>query len=325
MKNIARWTSLFLTAACIAANSGIATAEPYPSRPVRLVVPYAPGGTSDLLARYVAQKLSEAWSQPVIVENRAGAGTVIGSSGVAKASPDGYTLLMTNNTHVINPQVMASVPYDPLRDFTPIARLASSPYLLLLNPSVPARNLQEYIALAKRQPGKLNFGTGGPAGLTHLGGELFNAMAQVNITMVHYKGAAPLTAAALSGEIDAYLDVPATTRQLVEGGKLRAVGTTGRERVATMPEVPPVAEAGVPGFDVTISYVVLGPAGLPAAVREKIDNEIGRILAQPEVQQRLQSLELTPFPGGSAEVANWLKAEQEKYGKVIKTARIKAE
>lgn len=329
MNTFAQHTLHILITACATMAFGAASAaaaeDAYPSRQVRLIVPYAAGGTSDLLTRYIAQQLSDAWSQPVIVENRPGAGTVIGSGAVAKANPDGYTLLMTNNTHVINPQLMATVPYDPLNDFTPIARLASSPYLLLLKPSLPAGNLQEYIALAKSKPGQLNFGTGGPGGLTHLGGELFNAMAGVDIAMIHYKGAAPLTAAALGGEIDAYLDVPATTRELVESGKLRAAGTTGPQRIASMPDVPTISEAGVPGFDVTISYVILGPAGLPANIQNKIDEDINRILAKPDVQERLRSLELTPFPAHSAEVATWLKAEQEKYGEVIKTAGIKAE
>ncbi|HEX2546969.1 MAG TPA: tripartite tricarboxylate transporter substrate binding protein [Ramlibacter sp.] len=315
-------------ALCIAfatATSFAGAQESWPAHPVKLVVPYAAGGTSDLLARYIAQNLTEAWGQPVLVENRTGAGTVIGSSTVAKAKPDGYTLLMTNNTHVINPLVMASVPYDPLRDFMPLARLASTPYLLLVNPKVPATTVQEYVALARSRPGKLNFGTGGPGGLTHLGGEIFNAQAKTEIAMIHYKGAAPLTAAALSGEIDAYLDAPATTTQLVEQGKLRALAVTGPQRLPTMPQVPTVRESGLPDYDVTITYVVLGPAGLPANVRDRIGNEITRILGRTDVQQKLQSLGLTPAAAGPRDTASWLQGEQEKYGRVVKTARIKVE
>lgn len=302
-----------------------AAQERWPSQTVKLVVPYAPGGTSDLLARYIAQNLSQAWGGPVVVENRTGAGTVVGSSAVAKAKPDGYTLLMTNNTHVINPLVMASVPYDPLRDFTPVARLASTPYLLLANPKLPARTVQEYIALARSKPGTLNFGTGGPGGLTHLAGEIFNSQAGTDIAMVHYKGAAPLTAAAVAGEIDTYLDAPATTMQWIEQGKLRPLAVTGPQRLPSLPQVPTVRESGLPDFDVTITYVILAPAGLPADVRKRIGDDTLRVLGRPDVQQKLQSLGLTLAPADPQATAQWLQGEQNKYGRVVKAARIKVE
>jgi tripartite-type tricarboxylate transporter receptor subunit TctC len=297
----------------------------FPSKPVRLVVPYTAGGASDALARYIGVKLGEIWGQQVVVENRPGGGTAIGALAVAHAPPDGYTLLLVNNTHVINQLLMPNLPYDAFKDFTPVTTLATSPYLFLLNPGVPAHNLQEFIALAKSKPGKLNFGTGGIGGLTHLAGELFNSMAGVKISMIHYKGAAPVTNALLSGEIDAYLDTPATTLQFVQTGRLKTIGITGAKRLASLPQVPTVAEAGLPGFDVTLTFGFLGPAGLPPAIVRKLTADINRVLAMPDVDEKLSGLGVTPYPTDSADFTRWLKAEYDKYERVIQTAHIKIE
>ncbi|MGE0799135.1 MAG: Bug family tripartite tricarboxylate transporter substrate binding protein [Lautropia sp.] len=316
---------LLSAALSLAAATDVGAQAVYPERPIRIVVPYAPGGTSDLFARLIAQQLSEAWGQQAIVENRAGGGTVIGATAVARAAPDGYTLLFMNNTHVINPLLMANLPYDAFKDFTPITTLASSPYLLLTKAALPARTLADYIALAKKRPGELNYGTGGPGGLTHLAGELFNAAAGTKIAMVHYKGAAPLTNAALAGEIDAYLDVPATTVPHIRAGKLNVIAVTGPARVAALPDVPTTAEAGLPAFEVTITYGLLGPAGLPPAVVAKLAGELDRIFSRAGIKDKLEGMGLTPVRSSPDGFARWLRSEQSRFDRVIKDAGIKAE
>ena len=312
-----------LISACALALPAIAGAQAdYPNRPIRLIVPYAAGGTSDLLARYIGQKLTDSWGQPVIVDNRPGGGTVIGASAVAKSPPDGYTFLLANNTHVINAHLMASLPYDALKDFTPAATLATSAYLLLLNPSVPANDLRSFLALARSQPGKLNFGTHGVGGLTHLAAELLNSMAGIRLEMVQYKGAGPAMAGILGGEVQVYLDAPATTIPHVQSGKLRAIGITGTERLPTLAQVPTVAEAGLPGFDVTIWYGLLGPAGMPASIVAKLTAEINRVLAQPDVREKLVALGVTPYPSTGDAFSGFMRREHERYGRVIRDARI---
>lgn len=328
MRNPSSFSRRTALAACalLAAGATLAAedAAKFPERPVRVIVPYAAGGTSDVLARLVAQKLSERWGQQVVIENRAGGGTVIGASAVARAAPDGHTLLLTNNTHFINPHLMANLPYDAMRDFTPVSTLATSAYLLLLKPSVPAQNLQEFLAYVKAHPGKVNFGTHGPGGLTHLAAELLNMTAGTRMQMVQYKGAGPALTGILAGEVDVYLDAPATTVPHVKSGKLRAIGISGKTRLASLPDVPPISEAGVPGFDVTIWYGLLGPANLPAAVTRKINTDLAAVLALPEVKNKLEGLGVTPFASSQTDFVRFVQAEQDKYGRIVKAADIKA-
>jgi len=318
-RSILRAAGLAMTA-----TVGIASAQGrFPDRPVHLIVPYGAGGTSDLLARYVGQQLGELWGQQMVVENRAGGGTVIGASSVARSQPNGNTLLLTNNTHVINPHLMPSLPYDAIGDFTPVATVATSAYLLLLNPSVPANNLGEFLALAKSRPGKLNFGTHGVGGLTHLAAELLSASAGIKMEMVQYKGAGPALTGILGGEVDVYLDAPATTLPYIRSGKLRAIGISGQSRLSSLPQVPTIAQAGVPDFDVTIWYGLLGPSGIAPAVVQKINADLNAVLALPEVQQKLDGLGVTPFPTTAPEFARWMRSEQDKYGRIVKSAGIK--
>ncbi|HEX2546967.1 MAG TPA: tripartite tricarboxylate transporter substrate binding protein [Ramlibacter sp.] len=324
-RSIQRRTAM---AACglFAMGAAFAADDPakFPERPVRIIVPYAAGGTSDLLARYIGQKLSERWGQQVVVDNRAGGGTVIGASAVARSAPDGYNLLLTNNTHVINTHLMTNLPYDAVRDFTPVATLATSAYLLLLNPSVPAQNLQEFIALLKSRPGKVNFGTHGPGGLTHLAAEMLNLTAGTKMQMVQYKGAGPALTAILAGEVEVYLDAPATTLPYVQSGKLRAIGISGSTRLPSLPNVPPISQAGVPGFDVTIWYGLLGPAQMPAAVTNKINADLAAVLSLAEVKEKLEALGVTPYASKQPDFARFVRSEQDKYGRIVKAADIKA-
>lgn len=323
---LSRRTALWSIASGLAmAGGGAAAQQPrFPDKPVHLVVPYAPGGTSDLLTRYMGLKLGERWGQQTVVDNRPGGGTVIAASSVSRSAPDGTNLLMTNNTHVINSFLMVNLPYDAIKDFTPIATLATSAYLLLINPSVPARNLQEFIALAKAKPGKFNFGTHGAGGLTHVGAELLNTMAGIKMELIQYKGAAPALAGMLGGEVDVYLDAPATTLPYIQSGKLRAIGISGQTRLSALPDVPTIAEAGVAGYDVTLWYCLLGPAGIPAAVTQKINADVHAVMAQPEVKEKLEGLGVAPFLTTGPEFSKWLRTEQEKYGRIVKSANIKA-
>jgi tripartite-type tricarboxylate transporter receptor subunit TctC len=294
----------------------------FPSQTVRLVVPYGAGGTSDLLARYLGQKLAERWGQTVVVDNKPGGGTVIGALSVRQATDD-HTLLVANNTHVISPLLMPSVPYDPLADFAPVCPLATSDYLLLASPSLQVKTFAEFLALARSKPGKLNFGTHGVGGLSHLAAELLSAMAGIQMEMVQYKGAGPALAGMLGGEVDIYFDAPATTLPYVRDGKLIALATSGLKQLRQLPQVPTIASAGVPGYDVTIWYGLLGPARLPAASAARIQSDVSSVLALPEVQARLESLGVEPFEASSAEFRQFMVRDQAKYAKIVKERGIK--
>ncbi|HYF16296.1 MAG TPA: tripartite tricarboxylate transporter substrate binding protein [Ramlibacter sp.] len=313
-------------AALVAGARGHAQGDParFPDKPVRIVLPYPPGGLSDVLARFIGQKLSERWRQQVVVDNRPGGGTVPGASAVQKSAPDGLTLLLHNNTHVINAHLIPNLPYSPIRDFTPVSMLATSAYLMLAKPQLPARTFQEFVALAKAEPSKFNFGTHGPGGLTHVAAEMLNAAAGIRMEIVQYKGAGPALNGILAGDIDVYFDAPATTLQHVQSGRLRALGISGRTRLPSLPQVPTLAEAGVSGYDVTIWYGLLGPAGVPEALVTRINNDVGAVLAQPDVRERLESLGVGAFPLPPASFAQLMRSDDERYGRIIRQANIKA-
>jgi len=296
----------------------------FPDKPIRLIIPYSSGGTSDLLARYIGQRLSERWRQQVIVDNRPGGGTVIGASAVARSTADGYTLLLTNNTHVINPHLMDKLPYDSLRDFTPVATLATSAYLMLVKPSLPVQTLQDFLALAKSKSGKINFGTHGAGGLTHLAAALLDSMAGIRMEMIQYKGAGPALTGILGGEVDVYFDAPATTLAYVQSGKLRPLGISGAARLPSLPQIPTISEAGVPGFDVTIWYGLLGPTGMPAPVVARINADVAAVLALAEVKEKLEGLGVTPYTSSPQDFTKFIREEFGRYGRIVKSADIKA-
>ena len=315
---------LILAAVCVYSCS-IAAQEPYPSRAIHLIVPYAAGGTTDVVARIVGQKLKELWGQSVVIENRPGGGTVIASSAVAKSPPDGYTFMLANNTHVINQHLMAKLPYDSIRDFSAVATVAMADYLLLLNATVPADNLKEFIALAKAQPMQINFGTHGVAGLTHLAVNLLQAQSGIKLQLIQYKGAGPALIGMLGNEVQVYFDAAATVLQHVQSGKLKAIGVTGRSRLAVLPQVPTLKESGLPDFDVTIWYGLIAPAGVPAPVVDKMRTAIADIMAKPEVLSQLAKLGVLQFVTGPGQFDALLKSDSEKYGAVIRAGNIKLE
>ena len=296
-------------------------AQAWPDRPIRLIVPFSAGGSNDLTARVVAEKVSSALGQPIIVENRVGAGGSIGADAVAKSAPDGYTLLQASgSTHGGNSAVYPSLPYDPLRDFSPISMLVRTPFILAVHPSVPANNVRELVALARAAPGKLNYASFGSGSSSHLVGELFKGMAGIDIVHVPFKGSAPAVIATVSGQTQVIFDVINTSGPHIKAGRLKglAVGTNARSSV--LPEAPTVAESGIPGFEATVFFGWLAPAGTPRAVIDRLNREVVRALALPDVREKLAGMgnEIvgnTPEQFSqqiTAEVAQWQKLVRER-------------
>jgi tripartite-type tricarboxylate transporter receptor subunit TctC len=304
---------------------GACLAQDYPSKPVRIVVPFAPGGSTDVLARIVGQKLGERWGQPVFVENRAGAGGNIGADQVAKSAPDGYTLLLGGVPHAISASLYSKLPYDLARDLTAIAEIASFPSAIVLHPSLPANSVKELIALARARPGQLSFGSAGNGSPNHLALELFQTTAGVRMVHVPYKGSGQLIGDLLAGQVQlASMGTPVALPH-VQSGKLRAIAVTGAVRSSLLPEVPTVSEAGLPGFDVTSWYGVFGPARLPAGIVAKLNSEIGSAVTSPDVKERLAALGAEPSVKAPDEFGRYVREEITKWAKVVKDSGAKAE
>jgi tripartite-type tricarboxylate transporter receptor subunit TctC len=297
----------------------------YPSKPVRLVVPFPAGGTTDLLARAAGQKLSEAWGQQVIVDNRPGAAGNIGSELVAKAAPDGYTLLMgTVGTHAINPSLYAKMPYDHVKDFVPVILVAGVPNVLVVNPGLPVNSVAELIAYAKANPGKLNFASSGSGTSIHLSGELFKAMTGVEMTHVPYKGSAPALTDLMGGQVQLMFDNLPSSLAFIKAGKLRALGVTSAARAMALPDAPAVADT-VPGFEASSWFGILAPAGTPREVVMKINAETAKWLASPDAKEKLAS-QGANAAGGSPDVfAKHIQTETAKWAKVVKDSGAKVD
>lgn len=309
---------------------GLATAsvsaQTFPSRPIRMVVTFPTGGAPDILARTLSEKINPAWGQPVVVDNKPGAGGNIGAEFVARASADGHTLVMgTVGTHAINGSLYAKIPYDMTRDFAPVTLIASTPNLLVVNNDVPAKNLQELIALAKAKPGTLTFGSPGIGTSVHVSGELFNSLAGVKTVHVPYKGRQMAIPDLLGGSITMMFDNMPSAIPVVREGKLRAIGVTSAKRSPSAPEIPTLAEQGLPGFEATSWFAVFAPAGTPRPVVDRLHAEIVRVFNLPEVQAKLKTLGLDPILGGPEELARVQQAEIAKWAKVVKDSGAKAE
>jgi tripartite-type tricarboxylate transporter receptor subunit TctC len=312
-----------LLLASLAAGAGLA--QDYPDKPIRIVVPFAPGGSTDVLARLVGQKLGERWGQPVLVENRPGAGGNIGAEQIAKSAPDGYSLLLGGVPHAISASLYSKLPYDLARDLTPVAEIASFPSAIVLHPSLPAHSVKELIALARARPGQLSFGSAGVGSPNHLALELFDTMAGVRMTHVPYKGSGQLIGDLLAGQVQlASMGTPVALPH-VQSGKLRAIAVTGAARSSLLPEVPTVSEAGLPGFEVTSWYGVFGPAGLPAHIVAKLNSEIGRAVTTPGVKERLAALGAEPSLKSPDEFGRYVRQEIARWAKVVKDSGAKAE
>ena len=312
-------------AAIIAALSFNAAAQSYPSKPIKIVVPYPPGGFNDTLGRTLAAKFSESWGQPSFVENKPGGNTLIGSDFVAKSPPDGYTLLVVAFPFAVTPSLIKQMPYDTLRDFAPVILAAQSPNLLVVNPQVPVKSVAELIALAKSQPGKLSYASTGNGSSNHISMELFKSMAGVDILHIPYKGSAPAVTDLLGGQVGVMFDNVPNVLPHVKAGKLRGLATSGTTRSALAPDIPTVAESGVPGYEVMVWFGLVAPAGTPRDVVQKLNAEVVKILAMPDVRERFLAQGVEPVGGTPEQFGEHIRAQMAKWSKVVQDAGVKAE
>ncbi len=313
-----------LAAGILMAVAASATAQPaYPTKPIRIIVPFPSGGSTDAVARIVGQKLTESWGQQVLVENRGGGNTIIGSDAAAKSPPDGYTVLLTTNAHIINPNLFFNLPYDTIKDFAPVATITSGELALALHPSVPANNLQEFIALAKAKPGQFNYASSGIGNPNHLAAEMFNLMANVRMQHVPYKGGGPALADLIGGQVQVHFATPITALPHIKSGKLKAIAVSGANRISVLPEMPTFTEAGLPGLDIKFWQAVFAPAGTPKPIVDKLSKELARIVALPDVREKLSSQGLEPFYSTPEQFAKLIKADLTRFAKLIKAANIK--
>lgn len=312
------------TAAAGLMLSSHAGATDYPNKPIRIVVPFATGGGTSNAARLIGEKLTERWGQPVLIDNRPGGNTVIGADHVAKSSADGYTLFFANSSFAINPGLMPKLPYDSARDFTPVASLLVNNFVMLVHPSVPARNLAELIRAIKAKPEDYPYPSVGAAGIGRLASEMFNARIGEQLVNIPYKGTSQLATDLLGGQVKYSIEIPAVYIPHVKAGKLRAVAVTGTQRLASLPDVPTFAEAGMPNFNIQSWYGLLAPAGTPRPIVEKLSAAIQDILKSPDVLRRLEAIEAVPLIGGPAEFGALIKKDTESFAKIIKEAKIEA-
>jgi tripartite-type tricarboxylate transporter receptor subunit TctC len=315
-----------LLAAGLALCAGGTLAQPYPSKPIRLIVPFTPGGSTDILGRAIGQKLAEALAQQVVIENRPGAGGAIGAEAAARAAPDGYTLLMGHiGTLAVNPSLYPKLGYDPIRSFAPVAWVARVTNVLVVNPAVPARSVQELIRLAHDQPGRLRYGSGGNGSAAHLATEYFKLRTQTDIVHVPYKGTGPAVTDLLGGQIEVMMTGAPAVISHVKAGKMRALAISSAQRIESLPDLPTIAEAGVPGFEAIQWYGVVAPAGTPEAVIARLNAEVNRALATPELKARLVAEGAEAAPTTPPAFGAFIAAEIERWRPVIQKAGLKAD
>ena len=321
MRHFVRWVGGMVTVVVALSGAGLALAQGYPNKSIKMIVPYPPGGPTDVQARIVAQKLGDLLGQSVVIENRGGAGGMLGSSVVAKSAPDGYTLLMgASGPQALGPLMAKEPPYDPVKDFTPISLVSYSPLMLVVHPKLNAKSVKDVIASAKDRPGALNYGSFGNGTMAHLAGELFKTMAGVNIVHVPYKGSAPAMAALLGGEIDFMFDTVITALPHVKGGKLAGLAVTKGTRSSAVPDLPTVAEAALPGFEAVSWIGLMGPAGMPKEVVDRLSGEMVKALADPGVRERLQAAGAEPVGSDAETFAKQMKSELARWEPVVKAA-----
>ncbi|MGC3984546.1 MAG: tripartite tricarboxylate transporter substrate binding protein [Pseudorhodoferax sp.] len=303
-----------------------AVAQDYPAKPIKLIVGYAPGGFTDVAARMLANDLQKRIGQPVIVDNKAGATGTIGADFVAKAAPDGYTLLLAHqNSNAVAPALFPKLPYDVLKDFTPIAAVASTPLLMVVNPKVPARDVKEFVALASKEKGALRFASSGSGSSQHIGAAQFMLATQTEMVHIPYKGSAQALNDLLSGQVDINFDSPPPTLQFIKSGKLRALAITSAQRSPLLPDVPTMAEAGLPSVEFTQWFGVVGPAGLPAPIVTKLNAAVNAALSSPEIKERLAALGATPMGGSAEDFRNTIQADTQRFAKLVGDAKIKVD
>ncbi len=319
MKSLAALLSVLLASFALPGQ-----AQTYPSKPVRIVVPFAPGGGSDFIARFMAQRLTETLGTQVIVENKPGAGGVLGIEQGIKSPADGYTLTLIASSYTVNPSIY-KLNFDPVSDITPIIQMSQGPLLVVVNPALPVKNVKELIALAKAKPGEVTFASSGQGSVIHLATELFGTMAKVKMNHIPYKGTGPALTDTLAGQTNVFFSSTANAMPHVKAGKLRAVAVTTAKRIPALPEVPTVAESGVPGYDVVLWHGLIGPKGLPKAVVDRIGGEVNKILKQAETSAQLESDGVAPAGGTAAQFATQIKKEIGVWKKVASDAGVKVE
>ena len=323
-------TNYCTRARCLAAGALIALAgaapaqQDYPNRPIRYIVPYAPGGSTSFTARLVGQRLTEAWGQQVLVDNRGGANTIIGTEAAVRSKPDGYTLVYIGSVLATN-HTLLKTPYDATKDIAPVATVASYENLLVVHPSLPVKTLKELIALAKARPGQLNYGTSSHGGSTHLAVELLNSLAGIKTQQVPYKGGGPAVADLVGGQIHFIMAVPANVVAHVKAGRLRAIAVTGEARIAALPDIPTFTEAGLRGASLQTWHGVGAPAGTPKVIIDRISAEIARLVATQDAQEKLDAQGFVPYYNNAEQTAALLKSDIARFAKIIKEAKIKGE
>jgi tripartite-type tricarboxylate transporter receptor subunit TctC len=318
--------SLALLAATLIATTAQAQTGGWPEKPIRLIAPFPPASTADVIGRVLGQKLSQRLGQPVVVDNRVGASGNIGADAIAKAAPDGYTIgIVTSSTQAVAVSLSSKLPYDPLKDFTPIAMLANSSYALVLYPGVPAKDIKELIALAKAKPGTLNYGSAGPASLAHLAGALFATLSDIKITHVPYKSSSQSVIDLISGRLEMQFATIAPTLANIRAGQLRALAVTGRKRSDSLPDVPTMDEAGVKGYEATLWFALMAPAGVPTGIVTRLNRETLDILNSPEMKTTLAQQGFVPDPGTPDTLSAQIRGDIAKWRDVIAKAGIKAE
>jgi tripartite-type tricarboxylate transporter receptor subunit TctC len=318
-------TKLALGLAAVAGLLAPAAAEEYPARAVKIIVPFGAGGPADVYARFLGQHLQESLKQSFVVEDRPGAGSIIGTGEVAKSAPDGYTLLMMSNTHTTNETLRPNKPFQLMRDFVPIAPVNYSDLIMVVHPSVPAKDLKEFLAELKAKPGAMNYASSGPGTPYHMAGELFKAMSGTDIVHVAHKASGDARNAVIGGHVQMMIDAITSTAPTVQGGQLRALGTTGKTRSKLLPDVPTIAEAGVPGYEATIWLGLMAPAGTPKAIVDKLNAEINKVLGKAEVKEMWAKQGAEPLIMTPAEFDTYLRGDIEKWAKVIQSAGIKVQ
>lgn len=312
-----RWIGLACAALCA---TPLAWASGYPDKPVKLVVPYPPGGPTDIVARVVAQKLQDQLGQPFVVDNRPGGGANIGAEAVARSTPDGYTLVVATTAHAINPSLFSKLNYSITKDFAPISQLTSGPLVIVTHPATPANNVKELIHLAKTKQGGLNYASSGNGQSTHLSAELFNAMAGVKMSHVPYKGSAPALTDVMGGQADLMFDTMLSSMPHVKAGKLKALAVTSSQRSPSAPDIPTVAESGLPGYEAIAWNGLLAPAGTPKEIVERLNAELKKVLENPEVKQRFEAQGFSPAWNTPAAYGQFLQAEVDKWAQAVKTS-----
>lgn len=310
--------ALYLVTAATTVFAPHASAQAYPAKAIRIVVPFPAGGTSDILSRAIGQKLTEEWKQPVIVDNRPGAGANIGAEIVVKSPPDGYTLLLASTIHTINPSLYRKLAYDPVKDFTPITLIATTSQVLVVHPSLPVKTVKELVAYAKKHPGEINYSSAGNGSQPHLTAELFKSRTGIDIVHVPYKGAPPAMTDLLAGHVALSFATSPSAVPQVKSGKLRALAVSTAKRISALPEVPTIDESGVPGFEASGANGLVGPAGMPGAVVAKLNATVVRIVKEPAMSKFLSEQGADPFTSTPAEYAAYIKSEVAKWAKAVK-------